>query len=963
MRKRSAVAARRMVWAPGEITKDSPKGTASGGTSPSRAVVDAARTWDELDQVIELSADTARLAVTPNPRGKPGGPGLYRKKGNMHSPYMQNIVKALIRKGMSPGHAYATAWNSMRKWSATSKHPEVRAASAGGLALEKVAEARAMASTPNTTLDLGFHFNPDEKRGKGGQWSGDDAEKIIGAIGKANSRHDSETSAPARDWQHGKATQAVRQGDFKGAADAVDKMAAAHPDKGSAAQLKGISASLRASAPNVTATQRARIAPPRISTGTFARSWDELAAVVVDLSWKDAWRTEGRNAHGEFSHSDVAAIAEKLQAAADHLHSSFDLDDNAAHAQKAADAVRHGDWAAAAAHAKLATSGLVTKSGNAKDLADSAGTLKEIIKADRKGQLPPGIADGLPEEARAQAASTQAAKDRARQAIVAQDAADQAKAVAASRAVQPQIEAEQAKAAAENARRSTPLRSSSPSRPAAGDPTMSTARSIDAREGRSVSTRAAFGYDTYDQPDSAVEQLKAARAADQRQDQWDNAQVAAGYDESSGESAVSQLKKQWAAQGRVSGMSNAGGTAVTFARSWGELASVVDLAARPTRVIDLDWAAWDAGHRGSSGSTAHDTASATAKATVKRKAAARAAARAGGQGMIADILAKSLAGAGKDPASAGAIKGISGLAGAMSDVNTGNRLGLTLPRGGGALLAKVTPANAVATVQQLKDSGMSMSDAAKAVGATLSRTPGAVSKAQRAIAAQRVQQHSNKNPSSMGGYQGPESRPADTGGSFATELAVTRVPAGQAGGGRFGSSGTTAPAKAGATAAKTAAAPPPPAGQKSLASQTASKNVKAKIAKSKQNKAGLLATAASARAKADALQAQMHTLKGELASASGKTSSGQAGSTTSSGASTTSAGASTTASSAPATPAASTATTVPSSNSAAPAAAAAATSLTAAQKTAIQGQIKQLTTQIIAYQKIAAQATKQAAAM
>jgi hypothetical protein len=97
---------------------------------------------------VELSAETGKLAATPAPRGKPGGPGLYGAKGNMHSPYMQNIVKALIEKrGMDPGKAYAVAWGAMRKWSrgGGKVHPEVRAAAAGGLGLEKAAEARAHA--------------------------------------------------------------------------------------------------------------------------------------------------------------------------------------------------------------------------------------------------------------------------------------------------------------------------------------------------------------------------------------------------------------------------------------------------------------------------------------------------------------------------------------------------------------------------------------------------------------------------------------------------------------------------------------------------------------------------------------------------------------------------------------------------------------------------------------------------
>jgi hypothetical protein len=102
--------------------------------------------WGDLLAAIELSAKTAALEATPAPRGKPGGPGLYKAAGNMHSPYMQNLVKALIEKrGMDPGKAYAVAWGAMRKWSrgGGKVHPEVRAAAAGGLGLEKAAEARA----------------------------------------------------------------------------------------------------------------------------------------------------------------------------------------------------------------------------------------------------------------------------------------------------------------------------------------------------------------------------------------------------------------------------------------------------------------------------------------------------------------------------------------------------------------------------------------------------------------------------------------------------------------------------------------------------------------------------------------------------------------------------------------------------------------------------------------------------
>lgn len=118
-------------------------------SSEGQAVAELAYGWDDLTAVIaELSAETGRLAASPAPRGKPGGPGLYGVKGNMHSPYMQNIVKALIEKrGMDPGKAYAIAWGAMRKWSrgGGKVHPEVAAAAAGSLGLEKAAEARAHA--------------------------------------------------------------------------------------------------------------------------------------------------------------------------------------------------------------------------------------------------------------------------------------------------------------------------------------------------------------------------------------------------------------------------------------------------------------------------------------------------------------------------------------------------------------------------------------------------------------------------------------------------------------------------------------------------------------------------------------------------------------------------------------------------------------------------------------------------
>jgi hypothetical protein len=92
-----------------------------------------------LSEQIDLSAQTARLVATPDPRGKPGGPGLYDVKGMGHSNYFQHLVKALIRHGMLPGKAYAVAYGSLRRWARGGGNvtPEVKAASIAALAEEK----------------------------------------------------------------------------------------------------------------------------------------------------------------------------------------------------------------------------------------------------------------------------------------------------------------------------------------------------------------------------------------------------------------------------------------------------------------------------------------------------------------------------------------------------------------------------------------------------------------------------------------------------------------------------------------------------------------------------------------------------------------------------------------------------------------------------------------------------------
>lgn len=108
---------------------------------------------------VELSARTAMLERTPAPRGRPGGPGLYDVPGMGHTPYFQQVVKALIEKrGMPPDRAYRVAWGALRRWRAGggNVHPEVRAASAGALAGEAArgAAARAVHGHANDLLAL-----------------------------------------------------------------------------------------------------------------------------------------------------------------------------------------------------------------------------------------------------------------------------------------------------------------------------------------------------------------------------------------------------------------------------------------------------------------------------------------------------------------------------------------------------------------------------------------------------------------------------------------------------------------------------------------------------------------------------------------------------------------------------------------------------------------------------------------
>lgn len=121
-----------------------------------------------------FSAETGRLATTPRPYGRPGGPGLYNVKGLKHSDYLENIVHALMTKrGFDKGKATAIARGAIRKWErgGGKVHPEVRAAAAAAEAQENAAQARAHAhARTGPALEFGWTGWMKEARGSGGQW-------------------------------------------------------------------------------------------------------------------------------------------------------------------------------------------------------------------------------------------------------------------------------------------------------------------------------------------------------------------------------------------------------------------------------------------------------------------------------------------------------------------------------------------------------------------------------------------------------------------------------------------------------------------------------------------------------------------------------------------------------------------------------------------------------------------------
>ncbi|MDB4897203.1 MAG: hypothetical protein JWN15_3465 [Firmicutes bacterium] len=98
-----------------------------------------------------MSAETAALATTPHPLGKPGGPGLFRDKSLSLPPYIQNLAHSFIEKrGMEKSKAVQMAIGVTKNWASGKGkvHPEVRAAATSAVAEWEAAKMKARA-TPN----------------------------------------------------------------------------------------------------------------------------------------------------------------------------------------------------------------------------------------------------------------------------------------------------------------------------------------------------------------------------------------------------------------------------------------------------------------------------------------------------------------------------------------------------------------------------------------------------------------------------------------------------------------------------------------------------------------------------------------------------------------------------------------------------------------------------------------------
>lgn len=221
-----------------------------------------------------MSAQTARLAITPAPAGKPGGPGLWRVKGMELPPYFQNVRNALERSGHTPAEAYRLTWGAIRRWARAGGkvHPEVVAAAQAALA-DLAAKATAAHSHANESggamtltwngtegIDLasvelgGFNpaLHPHVAAGSsaGGQWGTTAGNPVAGKTPKGAKPPGGKSKASAQ-----QRAAAMRQKAALHAQANADRAKAA----GLQAQIRTLNAAITASAKRSAAAKKAAV--------------------------------------------------------------------------------------------------------------------------------------------------------------------------------------------------------------------------------------------------------------------------------------------------------------------------------------------------------------------------------------------------------------------------------------------------------------------------------------------------------------------------------------------------------------------------------------------------------------------------------------------------------------------------------------------------------------------------------
>jgi hypothetical protein len=255
---------------------------------PGRPTPQAVLSWADVDRLIELSAQTARLAVTPAPYGRPGGPGLYGVKGQKHSDYFEQIVKALRQKrGMSKGRASAIAWGALKRWSGGGGHvrPEVRAAAGGALVEEHTKHGHSHSTTWGDVLSA------IEMAGTAAG-AAQDPRIAVGQVGAG--QFGAGQGAGATSQQAGKkAALAAQAAQDRAMAAEYVKMLASMQKSSTAAQTAAAAASKKTTAQTAAATKAGATGKSKSSTPAKKTVSAKTPAVVAHATFKA--KTAGMN--------------------------------------------------------------------------------------------------------------------------------------------------------------------------------------------------------------------------------------------------------------------------------------------------------------------------------------------------------------------------------------------------------------------------------------------------------------------------------------------------------------------------------------------------------------------------------------------------------------------------------------------------------------------------------------------